>query len=107
MHGEGPASRAVFALRHAGRGRGVPARLRPTRDGRDTALLVALGASGKGKALAPMAGKNVWRLCKTYGRMDTTHIYASIRPAQLKRAVSFYEADAVRGLGGRSASGEN
>ena len=83
-----------------------------------------------------MTGKNIWRLCKVYGRLigcpelkphdlrhgvamevleqhhdleevrallghariDTTQIYTSIRPAQLKRAVEFYEAQAVRML---------
>jgi hypothetical protein len=29
-------------------------------------------------------------------RIDTTQIYTSIRPTQLKRAVSFYEEKAVR-----------
>jgi len=95
------------------------------------------GRPGRGKAMAPMAGKNVWRLCKTYGRligcptlkphdlrhgvamevyeahhdlepvrallgharMDTTQIYASIRPQQLKRAVSFNEGKAAKVLG--------
>lgn len=85
----------------------------------------------------PMTGKNLWRLCKVYGRrigypmlkphdlrhgvamevlerqhdieqvrallghsrIDTTQIYASIRPPQLKRAVAFYEDEAVRLLG--------
>jgi hypothetical protein len=32
--------------------------------------------------------------------MDTTQIYASIRPAQLKRAVAFYEDKAARMLSG-------
>ena len=79
-----------------------------------------------------MTGKNIWRLCKTYGRLigypvlkphdlrhgvamevleqhhdleqlrallghariDTTQVYASIRPPELKRAVAFYEAQA-------------
>jgi site-specific recombinase XerD len=83
-----------------------------------------------------MTGKNVWRLCKVYGRIigyptlkphdlrhgvamevykdqhdlepvrallghariDTTQIYASIRPLQLKQAVSFYEAKATKML---------
>ena len=86
-----------------------------------------------GKTRAPMTGKNVWRLCKVYGRLigcptlkphdlrhgvamevleqhhdleevrallghsriDTTQIYANIRPAQLKRAVAFYETKAI------------
>jgi site-specific recombinase XerD len=33
-------------------------------------------------------------------RIDTTQIYASIRPAQLKRVVGFYEDKASRMLGG-------
>ena len=87
---------------------------------------------------APLLGKNIWRLCKTYGRhigapklkphdlrhsvamemleqhhhveqvraplghtrVDITQIYATIRPARLKRAVSFYEEKASRMLGG-------
>ena len=78
-------------------------------------------------------GKNLWRLCKTYGRIigypmlklhdlrhgvameileqqhdleavramlghvriDTTQTYAQIKPAQLKRAVEFYEGKAL------------
>jgi len=89
-----------------------------------------------GKTRAPMTGKNIWRLCKVYGRIigypelkphdlrhgvamevleqhhdleqvrallghqriDSTQIYTSIRPAQLKRAVSFYEEKALRML---------
>ena len=85
-----------------------------------------------GKTRAPMTGKNIWRLCKVYGRLigyptlkphdlrhgvamevleqhhdleevrallghariDTTQVYASIRPPQLKRAVAFYEKKA-------------
>ncbi len=85
-----------------------------------------------------MTGKNIWRLCKVYGRLigypelkphdlrhgvamevleqhhdleqvrallghariDTTQVYTSIRPPQLKRAVSFYEEQATRMLGG-------
>ena len=80
-----------------------------------------------------MEGKNVWRLCKTYGRLigypmrkphdlrhgvamevyeqhgdleqargllghtriETTQLYAQIRPAALKQAVEFYEAKAL------------
>ena len=79
-----------------------------------------------------MKGKNVWRLCRVYGRMigypelkphdlrhgvamevleqhhdfqqvrapriDTTQIYTSIRPTQLKRAMSFYERRAAKML---------
>ena len=33
-----------------------------------------------------------------HARIDTTQIYASIRPPQLKRAVSFYEDQAARML---------
>jgi integrase/recombinase XerC len=89
-----------------------------------------------GKTRAPMTGKNIWRLCKVYGRIigypelkphdlrhgvamevleqhhdleqvrallghqriDNTQIYTSLRPAQLKRAVSFYEEKALRML---------
>ena len=95
------------------------------------------GRRGVGKTRAPMTGKNIWRLCKVYGRLigypelkphdlrhgvamevleqhhdleevrallghsriDTTQIYASIKPPQLKRAVSFYEERAARMLG--------
>jgi len=80
-----------------------------------------------------MEGKNIWRLCKTYGRqigypmlkphdlrhgvamevyeahhdlekvrgllghtrLETTQLYAQIRPAELKQAVEFYEAQAL------------
>jgi site-specific recombinase XerD len=89
-----------------------------------------------GKTSAPMTGKNIWRLCKVYGRMigypelkphdlrhgvamevyeerqdlepvrellghariDTTQVYARIRPPQLKRAVEFYEERATKML---------
>lgn len=95
------------------------------------------GRRGVGKTRAPMTGKNIWRLCKVYGRLigypelkphdlrhgvamevleqhhdleevrallghsriDTIQIYASIKPPQLKRAVSFYEERAARMLG--------
>ena len=98
------------------------------------------GRRGVGKTRAPMIGKNIWRLCKVYGRIigcpelkphdlrhgvamevleqhhdlepvrallghariDTTQIYTSIRPPQLKRAVSFYEEKATRMLGERN-----
>ena len=36
---------------------------------------------------------------KSWG-IDTTQIYVTIRPAQLKRAVAFYEDKAARMLGG-------
>src|SRR5205814_6574012 len=82
------------------------------------------GRRAVGKTRAPMTGKNIWRLCKVYGRrigypelephdlrhgvamevleqhhargsasllgharIDTTQIYTSIRPSQLKRGV--------------------
>jgi len=32
-------------------------------------------------------------------RLETTPLYAQIRPAQLKRAVEFYEANALDALG--------
>lgn len=95
------------------------------------------GKRNLGKVRAPMTGKNVWRLCKVYGRLigvpelkphdlrhgvamevleqqhdleqvrallghariDTTQVYTSIRPSQLKRAVNFYEEKAARMLG--------
>ncbi len=94
------------------------------------------GKRRQGKMSAPMTGKNLWRLCKTYGkaigypmlkphdlrhgvamemyeqhqdlepvrelfghaRIDTTQIYAGVRPPQLKRAVAFYEAKAPEAL---------
>ena len=34
-----------------------------------------------------------------HSRIDTTQVYASIRPPQLKRAMAFYETQAVRMLG--------
>ncbi len=87
-----------------------------------------------GKIRRPMTGKNIWRLCKVYGRrigaptlkphdlrhgvamevleqrnnveevralldhsrLDTTNIYTTMRPPQLKRAVAFYDAAAER-----------
>lgn len=94
------------------------------------------GRRAVGTTRAPMTGKNIWRLCKVYGRMigypelkphdlrhgvamevleqhhdleevrallghariDTTQVYTSIRPPQLKRAVEFYEEKALRML---------
>jgi integrase/recombinase XerC len=105
--------------------------------GPDTPLFWSTwGRRAVGKTRAPMTGKNIWRLCKTYGRLigapqlkphdlrhgvamevyeqhhdleqvrallgharlDTTQVYASIRPPQLKRAVAFYEEQAVKML---------
>jgi integrase/recombinase XerC len=91
------------------------------------------GQRRQGKVRRPITGKNIWRLCKTYGRItgypmlkphdlrhgvameileqhhdleavramlghtriDTTQTYARIRPAELKRAVEFYEGKAA------------
>jgi integrase/recombinase XerC len=91
------------------------------------------GRARQGTVRAPMSGKNLWRLCKTYGRLigypmlkphdlrhgvamevleqhhdleavrallghkrlETTQLYAQIRPAELKHAVEFYEAKAL------------
>jgi site-specific recombinase XerD len=88
------------------------------------------------RRVMPIHGKNIWRLCKTHGRLigvpelkphdlrhgvamemleqhhdleqvrallghtriDTTQTYATIRPAQLKRAVAFHEDKAARML---------
>lgn len=105
----------------------------------DTPLFWSRWPGRKGiRRVMPIHGKNIWRLCKTYGRIigvpelkphdlrhgvamevleqqhdleqvrallghrriDTTQIYASIRPAQLKRAVAFYEEKAARMLSG-------
>jgi len=105
----------------------------------DTPLFWSRWAGRRGiRRLTPIHGKNIWRLCKTYGRLigvpelkphdlrhgvamevleqhhdleevrallghtriDTTQIYATIRPHQLKRAVSFYEDKAARMLSG-------
>ncbi len=104
----------------------------------DTRLFWSIcGRSGVGKVTVPMNDKNIWRLCKTYGRMigypelkphdlrhgvamevygvhhdlepvrallgherlETTQIYASIRPRQLKETVAFYEEKAAQMLG--------
>jgi len=91
------------------------------------------GLRRQGLVRRPMEGKNIWRLCKTYGRLigypmlkphdlrhgvamevyeqhhdleqvrgllghtriETTQLYAQIRPAALKQAVEFYEAKAL------------
>lgn len=98
----------------------------------------AWGRRHQGKTCAPMTGKNIWRLCKTYGRLigeprlkphdlrhgvameilersrdleavramlgharlETTQLYARIRPAQLKQSVEFYEPEAQAVLTG-------
>ncbi len=92
------------------------------------------GRRAGGKSRQPMTGKNVWRLCKVYGRrighpslkphdlrhgvamevleqrnnleevrallgharIETTQIYTTIRPPQLKKAVAFYDGPAAR-----------
>ena len=94
------------------------------------------GQRRQGAVRRPMEGKNIWRLCKTYGRLigypmlkphdlrhgvamevyeqhrdleqvrgllghtriETTQLYAQIRPAALKHAVEFYEAKALNVL---------
>lgn len=94
------------------------------------------GRRRQGIVRQPMEGKNIWRLCKTYGRLigypmlkphdlrhgvamevyeqqhdleqvrgllghksiETTQLYAQIRPAGLKHAVNFYEAKALDAL---------
>jgi site-specific recombinase XerD len=91
------------------------------------------GRRHQGIVRQPMEGKNVWRLCKAYGRLigypmlkphdlrhgvamevyeerhdleevrgllghksiETTQLYAQIRPAGLTHAVNFYEAKAL------------
>ena len=91
------------------------------------------GQRRQGTVRRPMEGKNIWRLCKTYGRLigypvlkphklrhgvamevyeqhhdleqvrgllghtriETTQLYAQIRPAALKQAVAFYQAKAL------------
>ena len=96
-------------------------------------VLVYLRAAASGARAATDEGKNVWRLCKIYGRLigypmlkphdlrhgvamevyeqhheleqvrgllghvriETTQLYAQIRPAALKHAVEFYEAKAL------------
>jgi site-specific recombinase XerD len=104
--------------------------------GPETPLFWSSWGRRLGRTRAPMTGKNIWRLCKVYGRrigapelkphdirhgvalemleekhdieqvrallgharIETTQIYASIRPAQFKQAVSFYEEKATRML---------
>jgi integrase/recombinase XerC len=100
----------------------------------DTPLFWSVyGRRGEGRVQRPMEGKNIWRLCKTYGRLigypmlkphdlrhgvamevyeqhhdleqvrgllghtriETTQLYAQIRPAALKQAMDFYEAKAL------------
>jgi site-specific recombinase XerD len=94
------------------------------------------GRRSIGKVRRPMTGKNIWRLCKVYGRrigaptlkphdfrhglamevlgqrnnleevralldhsrLDTTQIYTTIRPPQLKHAVAFFDEAAQRVL---------
>jgi hypothetical protein len=59
----------------------------------------AIKARGHGDhraAARPRAGARLLG----HKRIDTTQIYATIRPAQLKRAVAFYEDKASRLLSG-------
>jgi site-specific recombinase XerD len=113
--------------------------LRPTvgKPTPDTPLFWSSWGRQEGRARVPMTGKNIWRLCKVYGRrigypslkphdlrhgvamevleqrhdleevrallgharIDTTQVYTTIRPPQLKRAVSFYEDRAAQMVG--------
>lgn len=58
----------------------------------DTAL-----GGGSAWELAGLEGAASVRMM-LHARIDTTQIYASIRPPQLKQAVSFYEATATKML---------
>ncbi len=96
------------------------------------------GRKTRGKVRRPMTGKNIWRLCKVYGRrigsprlkphdlrhgvamevlgqrnnleevrallghtrLETTQVYTTIRPPQLKQAVAFYDERAEQILKG-------
>ena len=52
----------------------------------DTALFwSAWGRRGGGKARQPMAGKTIWRLCKTYGRLIG---YPDLKPHDLRHGVA-------------------
>ncbi len=102
------------------------------------------GRKAIGKIRRPMTGKNIWRLCKVYGRrigyprlkphdlrhgvamevlgqrnnleevrallghtrLETTQVYTTIRPPQLKQAVAFYDERARQILSGRVGSNE-
>jgi site-specific recombinase XerD len=103
----------------------------------DTPLFSStFGQRRQGLVRWPMEGKNIWRLCKTYGRrigypmlkphdlrhgvamevyeqhrdleqvrgllghrsIETTQLYAQIRPTALKHAVEFYESKALDAL---------
>jgi integrase/recombinase XerC len=131
-----PLSPAAMAYLHEFVARVLPKRVAQVTP--DTPLFWSTwGRRAIGKTAAPMTGKNVWRLCKTYGRIigypelkphdlrhgvamevleqhhdleavrallgheriDTTQVYASIRPAQLKRSMAFYDVQAARMLG--------
>jgi integrase/recombinase XerC len=64
------------------------ARTRPGmrgRDARHTNLLVELGRRTIGKMRAPMVGKNIWRLCKVYGRLIG---YPELKPHDLRHGVA-------------------
>jgi integrase/recombinase XerC len=45
----------------------------------------AWGRRGGGKSRQPMAGKNIWRLCKTYGRLIG---YPDLKPHDLRHGVA-------------------
>jgi len=102
------------------------------------------GRKAVGKIRRPMTGKNIWRLCKVYGkrigcptlkphdvrhgvamevlgqrnnleevrallghtRLETTQVYTTLRPPQLKQAVAFYDQRAEQMLKGDSCYNE-
>ena len=43
------------------------------------------GRPGQGKSRTPMSGKNIWRLCKTYGRLIG---YPHLKPHDLRLGVA-------------------
>ena len=59
------------------------------------------GRRAIGKTAAPMTGKNIWRLCKVYGRMIG---YPELKPHDLRHGVAMevleqhHDLEAVRGL---------
>ena len=67
------------------------------RAGAEAARPPARGRHGGARAAARLEQV---RALLGHRRLDTTQIYASIRPAQFKRAVAFYEDKAARLLGG-------
>jgi site-specific recombinase XerD len=63
------------------------------------------GKPGLGKTRAPMTDKNIWRLCKTYGRMIG---YPELKPHDLRHGVAMevleqqHDLEQVRALLGHS-----